>query len=288
MKTLKTVLPMACMLLLPMAALATPIAYPFRVTDNSGVLVAGATVAIGATTLTAGSAATVPAAAGEKLLTTNAAPGSTVSVTLLDYGTGDDAIIYDPAIYGEMYFPVSVSKAGSTITGASALIAVVCALDSSAVLASLAASTANGSAIANVPGLILTTPANKIATSASGAVTLAPAQAYTNSTPGTVPPVWYTDPLSAVVLTVPGAGTTTGQPQTLTIRQLQSLTASLAGGNSTATAPVAGGTATVTYYLLGQPKAAGNVVAVSTPTFDANRAVTGRVVLVAQPFPAVQ
>ena len=132
MKTLKTFSAAALMFAVFSAALlAAPVAYPFRVVDNSGTLVAGATVQIGATALTSGSATSVPSAAGEKVLSTNAAPGSTVSVTLLDYGTGDYAIVSDPATNGELYLPLTVSKTGSTITAGNALIALVASIDPS-------------------------------------------------------------------------------------------------------------------------------------------------------------
>ena len=132
MKTLKTFSAAALMFVVSSAALlASPVAYPFRVVDNSGTLVAGATVQIGATALTSGSATSVPAAAGEKVLSTNAAPVSAVSITLLDYGTGDYALVYDPATSGELYLPLTVSKTSSTITAGNALIALVASIDPS-------------------------------------------------------------------------------------------------------------------------------------------------------------
>jgi hypothetical protein len=63
------------------AALASPVAYPFRVVDNSGNLVPGATIAVGSTTLTAGSATSVPTGAGELVLSTGAGPATTPSST---------------------------------------------------------------------------------------------------------------------------------------------------------------------------------------------------------------
>ena len=171
MKTLKTLLPLACLLLLPLTVFAAPIAYPFRVTDNSGALVAGATVAIGATALTSGSATTVPAAAGEKLLSTNAAPAATVSVTLLDYGTGDYALVYDPTVNGELYVPLTVSKAGSTITGGAALIALVAAADSSTIVGVNATTTST-----NTLATGINTKTSLIATNAADSPNAAAAQ----------------------------------------------------------------------------------------------------------------
>ena len=177
MKTLKTLLPLAYVLLLPLTVFAAPIAYPFRVTDNSGALVAGATVAIGATALTSGSATTVPAAAGEKLLSTNAAPAATVSVTLLDYGTGDYALVYDPAVNGELYVPLTVSKAGSTITGGAALIALVAAADSSTIVG------VNTTTLStNTLATGINTQTAKIATNAADSPNEVAAQSTTTST----------------------------------------------------------------------------------------------------------
>ncbi len=125
---------LAALTLLTLPALAAPVAYTFRITDNSGTLVPGATVQVGLTTLTAGSATALPASAGEKILSTGAAPSGSPSVTLLDYGTGDYSLVYDPATQGELYLPLSVSKSGSAITGTSALIALTTPADSSSLL----------------------------------------------------------------------------------------------------------------------------------------------------------
>ena len=98
------------------------------------------------------------------------------------------------------------------------------------------------------------------------------------------------DPFSllmvGVEITIPSTGTTSGVAETLTLKQVDALKTSLAAGGSANTAPAASSTATVTYYLVGYPKTSGNVVAVSTATFDANRTLSGRSVLVQQPFPA--
>ena len=123
---------------------ASPVTYAIRATDNSGALVPGATVAVGTTALTPGAPTSVPVGAGERVLGTGAAPAAAVTVTLLDYGTGDYGLVYDPAATGEMYFPLTVSKAGSTITNGNALIPVVCAADSSTLVANGVQAAANG------------------------------------------------------------------------------------------------------------------------------------------------
>lgn len=114
--------------LLAIPVMAATVSYPFRVVDNSGNLVSGATVVINGTTLTAGTPSTV---AGKVL--GSGATLSSVSVTYYDFGSGDYVLTYDPAANGEAYFPITVSKSGSAITGANSLVGLVCALDSSKV-----------------------------------------------------------------------------------------------------------------------------------------------------------
>lgn len=98
--------------MLTACAYAVPVTKIFRVTDGSGNPVAGATVAVGGTTLTAGTAAT---ATGKNIDT--AAALSSPSVTYYDYndGTGEYALIYDPAT-APGHFAVTVSKSGVTIS----------------------------------------------------------------------------------------------------------------------------------------------------------------------------
>ena len=117
---------------------AASIAYPFRITDNSGSLVAGATVKVGSTTLTSNvvpvssaTTTTVGTTAGEYVLGTGAVPGGSLTVTLIDFGTGDYDLIYDPTSQGEMYFPLAVTKSGSVITGTNGTLALIATKDSS-------------------------------------------------------------------------------------------------------------------------------------------------------------
>jgi len=147
---------------------ASPVTYAIRATDNSGALVPGATVAVGATVLPPGAPTSVPVGAGERVLGTGAAPAAAVTVTLLDYGTGDYGLVYDPAATGEMYFPLTVSKAGSTITNGNALIPVVCAADSSTLVANGVQQTANGVTL-NV-AVAQTTPTNQQANVQAGLI----------------------------------------------------------------------------------------------------------------------
>ncbi len=92
---------------------------------------------------------------------------------------------------------------------------------------------------------------------------------------------------AATTTTIPAAGTTTGVSEVLTAQQSQALLLSLSAGASTNTAPAASSTATVTYYLVGRPKTSASIVAVSSPAFDATRTLSGRTVLIAQPFPTL-
>src|SRR5579871_6812931 len=97
------------------------VAYPFRITDNSNNLVAGATIVIGSTTLVEGTQAYVTAlglSPGTSLNSGGSPAG--VPVTYLDFGSGDYVLIVDPEAFGEAYFKLAVSKSGSTITGANA------------------------------------------------------------------------------------------------------------------------------------------------------------------------
>ena len=239
MKLTNTILAIIGLLALGVTANASPFPYRFRITDNSGVLVAGATVAVGSTTLTAGTAVSVPAAAGEKVAATNAAPAAAQSMTLLDYGTGDYAIVTDAATQGELYIPLTVSKTGSTITGTNALIGITATIDSTNISSTLTSSNNNGTAIATGNGQttaaalgtavwttpttrtvtggtvtasnfvaaptvaqvaagILTTPANLLATNATGQVSasnlpadyLSSAEQTTLNGAATVPGVW--------------------------------------------------------------------------------------------------
>lgn len=112
------------------------IAYPFRVVDNSGVLVSGATITIGAVALTVNVAANVPGA--KNLATGGSLNGSTgISVTYQDFSNGDYVLVYDPESFGEAYVPIVPSKGGSTITGANALIGLCCTKDSSRITTAL-------------------------------------------------------------------------------------------------------------------------------------------------------
>ena len=154
------------------------IAYPFRVTDNSGTPVSGATIAIGSTTLATGAATSVPAAAGEKVLTTGAAPSAAVSLTLLDFGTGDYAILSDPAVNGELYLPLMPSKSGSTITGGNALIALVASADPSNAAAAVANTAAliTGQAALTAGQTTITGKTNLIGTNAGDSANTIAAQ----------------------------------------------------------------------------------------------------------------
>ena len=87
----------------------------------------------------------------------------------------------------------------------------------------------------------------------------------------------------AATITIPGTHTTSGSPLVLTHAQYETLLASLAGGDDAATVPVAGGTATETYYLIGQPRIAGNVVMVATVAYNAQGAQVSRTDLYTAP-----
>ena len=94
--------------------------------------------------------------------------------------------------------------------------------------------------------------------------------------------------LSSSFVTVPTTGTTTGVAEVLTQKQVQSLYLSVASGNNVPSGPpVASGSLTVTYYLVGLPSVAANVVEVATVNYDASRNQTSRTVKIAQPFPSI-
>jgi hypothetical protein len=166
----------------------TAIAYPFRVADNSGNLVSGATITVGAVTLAAGTPASVPGAKG--LASFASLNGSTgISVTYYDSGNGDYVIVYDPESFGEAYIPIVPSKAGSTITGANALIAVIATKDSSRVQTAL-------------PNIAPQAAGGLPSTDSSGRVLLQPTQAGV-----TIPAVTtVTDAVSGIIgVTLPAA-----------------------------------------------------------------------------------
>ena len=93
--------------------------------------------------------------------------------------------------------------------------------------------------------------------------------------------------LGTATITIPSAATTTGTAETLTYKQLAALQASLTAGSSTQTVTSTGSTNVVNYYLVGQPITSANLVAVVTTSFSSSLSTTGRIVKVAQPFPAV-
>jgi len=94
--------------------------------------------------------------------------------------------------------------------------------------------------------------------------------------------------LSSSFVTVPTTGTTTGVGEVLTQKQAQALYLSVASGNNVPSGPpVASGSLTVTYYLVGLPSVAANVVEVATVNYDASRNQTSRTVKIAQPFPSI-
>lgn len=111
-------------------ATAANVSYPFSVTDNTGLLVSGATIQVGATVLTAGSAATVSV---KSLGTGNTVSG--VTVKYIDFGDGFYVLVYDPVANGEAHIALSVSKSGSVITGNAATVIINATADSSLVTA---------------------------------------------------------------------------------------------------------------------------------------------------------
>ena len=115
---------------------ASPVTYSFQGVDNTGALVAGAVVTVGATTLTSNTTTTlvatsVPASAGEYVIGTRAIPSGAISLTLIDYGQGQYTITYDPALYGELYIPLTITASGHTFTPS--IVNVILTADSSQV-----------------------------------------------------------------------------------------------------------------------------------------------------------
>ena len=128
MRLIKSLLCVFTLLLgIAAAAMAAPVTYSFQEVDNTGTLVPGATVAIGSTTLTSNTTTTltatsVPTTAGELVLGTRAQPSGAPSFTLIDYGTGGYTITYDPATYGELIVPLTVTASGHTFTPATTIV----------------------------------------------------------------------------------------------------------------------------------------------------------------------
>lgn len=93
---------------------------------------------------------------------------------------------------------------------------------------------------------------------------------------------------AASYTTIPANHTIPGTtPVTLTYKQLQVLTAAINIADNTSNPPVASSTAVYSYYLPGQPKVAGNLIYQATVTYDANKQQASKVILIAQPFPAI-
>jgi hypothetical protein len=104
-------------------ARAASAGFPFVSTDLSGTRTSVVTVAIGGVTLTVGAPTTVtgfPLAGGS---------GVTCSVTLANPGSGAlYTLNYDAAATGDMYFPLVITKAGSTFA---AITDAICSTDAS-------------------------------------------------------------------------------------------------------------------------------------------------------------
>lgn len=128
-------------LVAPSFAAAVP--YPIVITDTSGVRVAGAAFTIGGVALTPGTPATITVG---KNLTTGATISS-ASVTEVELSNGAYSIIYDAALTGEAYFPLTVTKGGSTIA---AVYDMICSQDSTTIASALTTSTSNGTSITAV------------------------------------------------------------------------------------------------------------------------------------------
>jgi hypothetical protein len=91
--------------------------------------------------------------------------------------------------------------------------------------------------------------------------------------------------LGSTMITIQAAQTTNGVSEQLSLRQFLAYANSVLKSNASNTAPTPNSTATVTYYLLGYPETTNNIVAISTPAYDANGTITGLTVKVANPFP---
>ena len=99
------------------------------------------------------------------------------------------------------------------------------------------------------------------------------------------------DPVSlldaASMITISAVNTSNGVAEVLTKKQYAVLLGALQAGDSTPTAPVASGSAPLLYYIPGQAKSSGTLVATATVTFDAGKAQVNRHLVVQNPFPTI-
>lgn len=152
LKTTMKLIPLfvASLSFLSVSCFATPVTYIIHLSDSSGYPVTGATLSIGGTTLTSGTAASVNGKSLDNTTTVTAA-----SVTYNDYvdGTGDYPITYDPASKGEAHFTLTVSKPSTAFAGG-AILGINFAADSSTLLNT---NTKIGSPTTTIAGDIATT-----------------------------------------------------------------------------------------------------------------------------------
>lgn len=149
-RILGVILLSACLGGITPSAYASAVGFPFVAADTSGNRVSGVTVAIGGVTLTAGTPATVT---GYSLSTGTAV--TTCSVTLANPGAlAFYTLNYDAAATGDVYFPLTITKAATTFA---AITDLPCSVDASNASNALTqatsastASTSNGTAITAV------------------------------------------------------------------------------------------------------------------------------------------
>jgi hypothetical protein len=179
---------LACLIGVAPTAHATAVGFPFVAADTSGTRTSGVTVAIGGVTLTAGTPATVTG----YLLSTGTAV-TTCSVTLANPGAAAFYTLnYDASSTGDVYFPVTITKAGSTFA---AIMDEVCSADASNASNALTqattaatSSTANGTAIAALPTpTTITNALVAVGLSASNAAKVAAFAAALSASTGAVP-----------------------------------------------------------------------------------------------------
>lgn len=142
--------------------LASPVTYPGSpATDTAGVAV------------TSGVTATVSS------VTDLDGVAKAASLAAAHVAGGNVSAVYDAATGGEAWVTLTLTAPGHTFAPA----VIFCSSDPSTLLATSASSQANGTALASngtalglLPGLLLVTPANRLATTPAGAVSLAPAE----------------------------------------------------------------------------------------------------------------
>ena len=133
--TLRTCSLAGLLLVFAQAVFASALGYPFRLQDDSGNLLPGATITVNGTAVAASTNGAAPTYVAANVLSAfNFGVINGVNVAIYGAGTGDYLLVYDAEANGDAYIALSVSKAGSTITQGNALVSIIATRESGRIL----------------------------------------------------------------------------------------------------------------------------------------------------------